>query len=96
MPLAVSDNASSLAFFRNLGIRVIATSPDASRNLWEADFASASAVVVGSEQDGLSPFWLKNCDQAISIPMLGRANSINVAAAAAAALFEAVRQRRSI
>jgi TrmH family RNA methyltransferase len=51
------------------------------------------AVVMGSEQFGLSEFWLKNADLPVRIPMAGQADSLNVAMAALITLFEAVRQR---
>ena len=48
---------------------------------------------MGSEQYGLSDFWLTNCDQPVRIPMAGQADSLNVAMATIITLFEAVRQR---
>lgn len=51
------------------------------------------AVVMGSEQYGLSGFWLRNADLAVRIPMAGQADSLNVAMATIITLFEAVRQR---
>ena len=50
---------------------------------------------MGSEQYGLSEFWMKNADLQIRIPMLGQADSLNVSAAATILLYEAVRQRRA-
>ena len=51
------------------------------------------AVVVGSEQYGLSDRWLAAADIRVRIPMRGRADSLNAAMAAGVVLFEAVRQR---
>ncbi len=51
---------------------------------------------MGSEQYGLSEFWLKNADLAVRIPMAGQADSLNVAMATTIALFEVVRQRMVI
>jgi len=48
---------------------------------------------MGSEQFGLSEFWLGNADECVRIPMAGQADSLNVAMAALITLFEAVRQR---
>jgi TrmH family RNA methyltransferase len=48
---------------------------------------------MGSEQYGLSKFWLENCDVPVRIPMAGQADSLNVAMATIITLFEAVRQR---
>ena len=52
------------------------------------------AVIMGSEQYGLSDFWLKRADLLVRIPMAGQADSLNVAMATIITLFEAVRQRR--
>ena len=52
------------------------------------------AVVMGSEQYGLSDFWLRHADLAVRIPMAGQADSLNVAMATIVTLFEAVRQRQ--
>ena len=51
------------------------------------------ALVMGSEQYGLSEFWLRESDAQVRIPMAGQADSLNVAMAAIITLFEAVRQR---
>ena len=51
------------------------------------------AIVMGSEQYGLSEFWMKGADVLVRIPMAGQADSLNVAMATIITLFEAVRQR---
>jgi TrmH family RNA methyltransferase len=51
------------------------------------------AIVVGSEQDGLSDFWRRNADEQVRIPMLGKVDSLNVSVSAAVMIYEAVRQR---
>ena len=60
----------------------------------EFDYALPVGLVFGSEGRGLRPLVRKKCDKILSIPMRGRVNSLNVAAAAAVFLFEVVRQRR--
>ena len=52
------------------------------------------ALLLGSEKDGLTNFWLQGADEKISIPQAGLSDSLNVSNAAAICLFEAVRQRR--
>jgi len=51
------------------------------------------AIVVGAEQFGLSEAWMTQADDLVRIPMLGQADSLNVAAAATILLYEVVRQR---
>ena len=59
----------------------------------KADFDLPVAIVVGSEEYGISDIVKKNSDFIVSIPMLGKVNSLNVSTAAAVMLYEVVRQR---
>jgi 23S rRNA (guanosine2251-2'-O)-methyltransferase len=60
---------------------------------FEFDFTQPVAVVLGSEGKGLRQLTRKKCDRVLSIPMRGKVNSLNVAAAAAVFFFEVARQR---
>ncbi len=51
------------------------------------------AIVMGTEAEGLSKFWLKNCDEKIIIPMLGKTDSLNVSNSTAILIYEVMRQR---
>lgn len=68
---------------------------DSAKPYFYTDFRKAAAIIMGSEANGLSEFWLKNADQHIIIPMLGKIDSLNVSTSAAIIIFEAVRQRMS-
>ena len=57
------------------------------------DFSTPSALVMGTEADGLTDFWLHNADHCIKIPMLGEIDSLNVSVSTAVLAFEARRQR---
>lgn len=94
MPTAVADGATVASWLRERGVTVIATTPAARDMHWTPDYRKPVALLLGSEKDGLSDFWLKNADSLVAIPQLGRADSLNVGMAAAICLFEAVRQRR--
>ncbi len=96
VPVAVVSAQETLDFLRAKNIAVIATTPDASLDYWQAHLRSAAAIAVGGEKDGLTPFWLESAQQCVRIPMSGQTDSLNVAAAATLVLFEAVRQRRTI
>lgn len=61
--------------------------------LFEADLDRPTAIVMGSEDTGISKEVLKLCDVQLAIPIVGGIESLNVSAAAAVMLFEAVRQR---
>ena len=93
VPLVVADSQSVLAWLRDQGIRTVATTPAAEKIYSDVDLRGPLAVVMGSEQYGLSEFWLKNADLPVRIPMAGQADSLNVAMATIITLFEAVRQR---
>ena len=74
--------------------KLLATLPDAEINLYDCDLRGKLAFAVGNEGAGLSHGLLEAASQHITIPMPGKVESLNVAAAAAVCLFEAARQRR--
>lgn len=61
--------------------------------MWDADLSGGVAVVLGAEGKGLRPLVRRTCDAAVSIPMGGRIESLNVSVAAALLLYESRRQR---
>lgn len=93
VPLVVEESARVRAWLRERGVRAVATTPAATTDYSAADLRGPLAIVMGSEQYGLSDFWLKEADLPVRIPMAGQADSLNVAMAAIITLFEAVRQR---
>ncbi|MDB6167282.1 MAG: rlmB 1 [Verrucomicrobia bacterium] len=93
VPLVVSESRQVLEWLKGKKIRAVATTPGAETPYTKADFRGALAIVMGSEQYGLSPFWLENSGLSVRIPMAGQADSLNVAMATIITLFEAVRQR---
>jgi TrmH family RNA methyltransferase len=95
VPLAVAGTPDTLAWLRNHGIQSIATTPDSPTGHYEADLTGPIAIVIGSEQYGLSATWIEGADRRVAIPMPGTVDSLNAAMAAGVLLFEAIRQRRS-
>lgn len=93
MPVVIAESVAVRAWLRERGIRAVATTPAAKEIYAAADLRGPLAIVMGSEQYGLSEFWLKESDQLVRIPMAGQADSLNVAMAATITLFEAARQR---
>jgi TrmH family RNA methyltransferase len=93
VPIAVSDNAETLSFLKSKQIRIFAAELQASEWYRETDFTLPSAIVMGTEADGLSSFWLENADARIKIPMRGKIDSLNVSVSTAVITFEAMRQR---
>jgi RNA methyltransferase, TrmH family len=93
VPCVVGESSAVHAWLKKKGIRSVATTPAATELYSDSDLRGPLAIVMGSEQYGLSEFWLKNSDLPVRIPMAGQADSLNVAMAALITLFEAVRQR---
>ena len=93
VPLVVEESSRVRAWLRDRGVRAVATTPAAEKLYTDTDLRGPLAVVMGSEQYGLTDFWLQNADARIRIPMAGQADSLNVAMATIITLFEAVRQR---
>jgi TrmH family RNA methyltransferase len=95
VPLVVEESARVLAWLKDRRIRTVATTPAAAQVYSDVDLRGSLAIVMGSEQYGLSEFWLQQADVPVRIPMAGQADSLNVAMATIITLFEAVRQRRA-
>jgi TrmH family RNA methyltransferase len=95
VPVVIAGSEPVRAWLREKRIHAVATTPSATALYTETDLCGALAIVMGSEQYGLSDFWLKESDAQVRIPMAGQADSLNVAMATIITLFEAVRQRQS-
>ena len=93
LPLAVASTGSVLAWLRDRGLRVVAARVEGSVPYSEADLRGPVALVLGSEATGLTEAWSGAEVTAVRLPMRGRADSLNVAAAAAILFYEARRQR---
>jgi tRNA G18 (ribose-2'-O)-methylase SpoU len=92
--LDVVSLAETLKVLRARGIRCVAAHPHVNRRtLWESDFMRDCCVVLGSEAQGIRPEILDLCDEAVTIPMAGNVDSLNVGSASAVFLYEAARQR---
>jgi len=91
--LMVTNLARTLTELKERDIRVIGTSEDAERTLYEADFSGPVALVLGAEGAGMRQLTRKLCDELVRIPMAGAVESLNVSVAAGVCLFEARRQR---
>jgi 23S rRNA (guanosine2251-2'-O)-methyltransferase len=89
----VTNLARTLGELKERDIWVVGTSDDAPRNLYEAKLNQATAIVLGAEGSGMRQLTRKNCDELVSIPMLGGVESLNVSVASGVCLYEARRQR---
>lgn len=93
VPVIIATSAEVRPWLAQKCIRAVATTPSATDIYTDTDLCGPLAIVMGSEQYGLSDFWLKEADARVLIPMAGQADSLNVAMATIITLFEAMRQR---
>lgn len=91
----VRNLADWLAAAKDAGFWIWGADADAAQRPWQADLAGPTVLVLGGEGKGIRPRVAGACDGLVSLPQRGRVASLNVSAAAAALLFEAVRQRDS-
>ena len=89
----VGNLARLIDDLKKTGTWVYAVEPSAQKRITEIDLTGPIALVFGGEGQGVRPGVLQQCDDRVSIPMKGKVESLNVSAAVAVALFEAVRQR---
>ena len=89
----VPNLRTALYYLKESGFTVIGTVAGLNKTIYDADFCRPTALVMGAEGKGISGGVMQLCDQLVSIPQLGEIGSLNVSAATAVVLYEAVRQR---
>jgi 23S rRNA (guanosine2251-2'-O)-methyltransferase len=85
-----------LVYLKESGIRIVGCTEKGKIDLQEASFNDPVCIIMGSEEDGISPEYLKLCDAVVKIPMTGSIASLNVSVAAGMILYETVRQRNGV
>ena len=90
----VENMKDAIDFLQASGLRVMGFTEKATKSLWEADLLGPLCVVMGSEEDGINPAYLKRMDGHLMIPMPGDIDSLNVSVATGIVCFEVVRQRQ--
>jgi TrmH family RNA methyltransferase len=93
VPVVEAPQEKVFAWLEQKGIKIVAATPSAKESYTRVDLKVPCAIAVGTEQLGLSQQWLDRADICVRIPMLGAADSLNVAMATTLLLYEAVRQR---
>lgn len=93
VPLAVCNSSEAIPWMKSRNISIYCTYLKAAVPYTEVDFRKASAIVMGTEADGITNRWVEAASQNIIIPMRGSADSMNVSTSAAVVVFEACRQR---
>lgn len=93
VPVVEVKSADALNWLRSRKMRVLAATPSAEAMYTELNMQGPLAIAVGTEDEGLTDFWMQNSDLRVKIPMMGKVNSLNVSIATALMTYEAVRQR---
>ena len=91
--IVISSSEEIIAFLRQKNIKMYAATLQNSNKYTDEDYTEASAIIVGTEANGLTQIWRNHSIKNINIPMQGEIDSMNVSVAAAILLFEAKRQR---
>lgn len=97
IPVCRSENLRvSTLFLRESGLKIIAVSEKGNELYTQTDFTGPVALILGSEENGISPQLLKMADAICQIPLLGEIASLNVSVAAGIVMYEVVRQRNNL
>lgn len=97
IPVCRTDNLkATLDYLKESGLQIVACTEKTDSNYYTIDLTLPSAIIMGSEEDGVSPEYLKRSDQKAKIPLLGEIGSLNVSVATGIILYEAVKQRITV
>jgi 23S rRNA (guanosine2251-2'-O)-methyltransferase len=94
LPVCREDNLKdTIAFLKESGVRIVACTEKGKTLGRTTDFSGPLAIIMGSEENGVSPEYLKRCDEAVRLPMAGSVSSYNVSVATGMILYEVLCQR---
>lgn len=93
LPVCAAGSLETLAWLRQRRFQIVATRVDGAIAYSQVSYLAPTAIVLGSEAEGLSEVWRGPDVTAVSLPMKGIADSLNVSTTAAVVLYEALRQR---
>jgi 23S rRNA (guanosine2251-2'-O)-methyltransferase len=82
-----------IEYLKNSGLKIVSCSEKGKKLFYEAALKDPVAIIMGSEEDGVSDEYLKRSDEIVKIPMIGTIESLNVSVASGIILFEIIRQR---
>jgi 23S rRNA (guanosine2251-2'-O)-methyltransferase len=94
IPVCREDNLkTTLTYLKENGIQIVACTEKANKEIAFFDMSGPTAILMGSEEDGISEEYLKRADGEVKIPISGKIQSLNVSVAAGMVLYEVIRQR---
>jgi 23S rRNA (guanosine2251-2'-O)-methyltransferase len=86
------DMKKTIKLLHDNGIRIVACTEKTDKNIYDINLTGPLAIILGSEEDGISDTFLRDADELARIPLKGKIESLNVSVAAGVALYEALRQ----
>ena len=89
----VSNLPSAIDFLKENGVWVYGTDMDG-ENIFQTDFKSACALIIGNEGKGIGRLVKEKCDFCVKIPMYGKINSLNASVAAGISMYSVVKSRK--
>jgi 23S rRNA (guanosine2251-2'-O)-methyltransferase len=94
MKVCREDNLkNTIEYLKTSGLQIVACHEKTDKLIYNADFKKPTAIIMGSEENGISNEYLKRSEIEVKIPMTGQIASLNVSVATGIVLFEAVKQR---
>ncbi len=95
LPVCREENLKkTMKNLRENGVQIIGCTEKTDQLIYEVDLRGPLAIMLGSEEDGISPEYLKLCNHLAKIPMEGKIESLNVSVSAGIILYESYRQRK--
>ena len=88
------DLAATAQTLKDSGLQIIACSEKTDNYIYDVDFTKPTAIVMGSEENGINSHIMRLADKIVKIPMQGSIESLNVSVSAGVILYEAIRQKR--
>ena len=85
---------ATIEYLKNCGLQIVGCTEKTEDMIYQLDFTIPTAIIMGSEENGISAEYLKLCDHKAKIPINGTIGSLNVSVSAGVILYEAVRQRQ--
>lgn len=78
---------------KDFGLQIVSCTEKTEKSLYDVDFTGPTAIIMGSEEEGISAEYLKLSTEKVKIPMFGKIGSLNVGVAASVIIYEIIRQR---
>jgi len=97
IPVHRSGNLKiTISFLKESGLQIISASEKAEEKYYDPDYSQPTAIIMGSEESGVSGEYLKLSDKEVQIPIIGKIQSLNVSVATGIIIYEALKQRTSL